>query len=83
MQVTVIIVNMKDEDYYQDQANRKASSICRECRNKIFPYIEDNTQAFDCGILRGPEDISIFPACDEFPEGCEPNRCTEHRRKGE
>ena len=54
-----------------------ADPICKECKEQIFPYIEDNTQAFDCGSrLKGPEDIKVFPACGEFPEGCEPDKCS-------
>lgn len=68
---------MNNPEHYQSQAEYKASSICRECESKIFPRTEDNTQGFDLGSrLRGPEDISISPACDEFPEGCEQDKCS-------
>ena len=51
--------------------------ICRDCENKKFPYIEDNTLGFDLGPrLRGYQDINICSACDEFPEGCEPDKCS-------
>ena len=68
-----------NNQYYKDVAQHAADPICKECEKQIFPYIEDNTQAFDCGSrLKGPEDIKVFPACEEFPEGCEPDKCSRN-----
>lgn len=60
----------------QKTANHKASPICREC-GKVIPYVEDSTIGFDLEPrLRGAKDISIISACEEFPEGCEPDKCS-------
>jgi hypothetical protein len=70
---------IEDENFIEE-ARKKAPSCCQGCSDLTY-FVIDETEAFDCGVLKGHIEKSVEPWCNYLLNDCDPTKC--FRRKKE